>query len=471
MPDVQMAEPTGSDLPINGAELLDEIHGEIIDHLDLPDGAAEAIALYVLFSHSINAFRHNPRLLFTSPVPGCGKTTALCLLELMVPRGELVSDITPAVIFRLIEDQKPTLLIDEAEMHVNSKREFRSIVNSGHHIQGAHVYRNEQGPDGAWIPTKFSTWTPMVIAMIGEANATLKSRSIIIPLQKSSGQRILKQVGPATLERLGEIGKTATTWASQKKQDLASFVPSIPDFLTNRAADNWRPLIAIAECAGGEWPVVALRAAALLSAHDVAEDTDTGVLLLVDLKDIFWHEGKEKLPSALICEALSAREDRPWKEFKAGRAITTSQLAKILRPFGIRPGGIRVGRATLRGYHRDDFDDAFARYLPVPSATPQHDREFNDLVDHDVATRSATPRGKPTTLVECGGQDPAVADEVADAEAGKPSDSGQCCDVADGGDENATNGAIDMDAIINKPMYMRFLPETETWIEFDDDDE
>jgi predicted lipoprotein with Yx(FWY)xxD motif len=36
--------------------------------------------------------------------------------------------------------------------------------------------------------------------------------------------------------------------------------PSIPAALNDRAADNWRPLIAIADLAGGEWPQLARQA-------------------------------------------------------------------------------------------------------------------------------------------------------------------------------------------------------------------
>ena len=36
----------------------------------------------------------------------------------------------------------------------------------------------------------------------------------------------------------------------------------------------------------------------------------------------------------------------------------------MLRPFKIRPKEVRVGDETKQGYHVDQFEDAFARYLP-----------------------------------------------------------------------------------------------------------
>ena len=48
----------------------------------------------------------------------------------------------------------------------------------------------------------------------------------------------------------------------------------------------------------------------------------------------------------------------------AGKAITANGLARLLAPFGIKPGTIRTAGSTPKGYHIAQFEDAFARYLP-----------------------------------------------------------------------------------------------------------
>ena len=70
-----------------------------------------------------------------------------------------------------------------------------------------------------------------------------------------------------------------------------------------------------------------------------------------------------------IVEHLVGLEERSWSEWKHGRSLTTSQLAALLKPLGIRPKGFRVGDKTPRGYARSQFEDSFARYLP-PEAQP-----------------------------------------------------------------------------------------------------
>ena len=67
--------------------------------------------------------------------------------------------------------------------------------------------------------------------------------------------------------------------------------------------------------------------------------------------------------------ALTKREDRPWPEWKHGQPLTTRQLAKLLAPFGIGPRVTWSGSKSARGYQLQDFDDAFARYLPSVNAS------------------------------------------------------------------------------------------------------
>ena len=45
-----------------------------------------------------------------------------------------------------------------------------------------------------------------------------------------------------------------------------------------------------------------------------------------------------------------------------------ADVAKLLRPFDIRPRTVRFGHATAKGYTRDRFTEAFERYLGDPGA-------------------------------------------------------------------------------------------------------
>ena len=64
----------------------------------------------------------------------------------------------------------------------------------------------------------------------------------------------------------------------------------------------------------------------------------------------------------------------PWAEYRGGKPITKAQIARLLKPFGVSPGTIRLDDGhTPKGYYLTAFSDAFARYLPNQNATnPQH---------------------------------------------------------------------------------------------------
>ena len=52
-------------------------------------------------------------------------------------------------------------------------------------------------------------------------------------------------------------------WAEDNASRLTGFEPDMPDFLHGRAADNWRPLLAVADIADGDWPKKAREVAEL----------------------------------------------------------------------------------------------------------------------------------------------------------------------------------------------------------------
>jgi hypothetical protein len=126
---------------VDGPDLLDELVQVFARHLALVDGAAEAFALWTLHAHALEASFVSPLLALNSPVKRCGKTTAMNLLASLVPRALPTSNITPAAVFRAMEEWSPTLLIDEADTFLGKSDELTGILNSGHTRASAHVVR------------------------------------------------------------------------------------------------------------------------------------------------------------------------------------------------------------------------------------------------------------------------------------------------------------------------------------------
>ena len=61
---------------------------------------------------------------------------------------------------------------------------------------------------------------------------------------------------------------------------MAGAEPVMPDGVTDRAAEVWEPLVAIADVAGGHWPATARAAASHLVGQAVATGISVGTRLL-----------------------------------------------------------------------------------------------------------------------------------------------------------------------------------------------
>ena len=355
---------------VSGAELLDAIKAEFERYVVLPPHTAVAIALWVMHTWAIAIADISPILALISPEKRCGKTTLLKLLNRLARRASLASNISTAALFRYIESEQPTLLIDEADTFLRDNEEMRGVLNSGHSREAAFVIRCE-GDD--MTPRRFSTWAPKAIACIKKLPSTLMDRSITVPMRRKLKTEKRPRYRDRDRDEFRLIRSQALRWASDNETSLPHD-PAVPDALDDRSADNWRPLLAIANLARGEWPEVARKAALALSG--VGDDTD-GVRLLRDIKWIFdgkpgkeedtgevilSEEAVDRLWSGVLVGHLVAIEDSPWADWPK-KGFTQTVLATLLDPFEIRPTMIRIGAKTLRGYMLASFKEAFEAYL------------------------------------------------------------------------------------------------------------
>jgi hypothetical protein len=132
------------------------------------------------------------------------------------------------------------------------------------------------------------------------------------------------------------------------------------------------PLLAIADALGGAWPEHARTAALAFSGHAAMENESIKVELLTDIQTLYARDEVDRLASSDLCARLAVMEERPWSEWKQGKPITPSQLARQLKPFRVSSRTVRFeGQGLSKGYLIEDFADAFERYLPaLPPDSP-----------------------------------------------------------------------------------------------------
>jgi hypothetical protein len=153
---------------------------------------------------------------------------------------------------------------------------------------------------------------------------------------------LLVQCSPDT----SDLGLQLAAWMGEHLEELAEAEPVMP--VEDRAADTWEPLMAVADLAGGAWPQRARKAALLFvsQADEADAEASLSMRLLADIRHTFTDYTVSFLSSQQMLIALGKIEDSPWHE----DYLTTTKLAQMLRPYGIKRR--RNAAGTARGYRR-----------------------------------------------------------------------------------------------------------------------
>jgi hypothetical protein len=252
----------------------------------------------------------------------------LSLLDLLVADSYRTDNVTAAAIYHLLDRRSHSLLVDEGDnLGLLTNGILRSVFNSGHR-RGGSISRFVGGRS-----RKYPTFAPLAVAAIGMMPLPLLHRAVVINMQRSAARlQRLNEYDPSFIASREQIQRWAATCALAPD-------PEVPSSLRNRAADNWRALLAIADDLGrGE----EARAAAVALCAD-RPDEDPGVVLLVDIQTILTTLGADRIASGTLVEALLALDDGMWMDWRGPRddrpprKLNQSELARLLRPFGIRP--------------------------------------------------------------------------------------------------------------------------------------
>lgn len=380
---LNLADPEPWPETVDGAKLLDDVAAAFRRFVLLPKHADTVQALWCVHAHALDAFGISPVLEINSPELECGKSVNQSVLRRMAPRALTTTSISMSSIFRTVEKFKPTLFVDEGDAFLNLNEDLRGILNSSHLRNDAFVIRTE-GDEHE--PRTFSTWCAKSIALIGNLPPTLRSRSITIQMKRKTGKDKVEDFhGHYPYPELEVLKRQAWRWTHDNLAAIKGAKSQIPDGLINRTKDNWSPLFAIAEIAGGQWPKKC-REAALGFQKSKPDETSVGVMLLADLQNFFRESEGKPLPTEEILAELTKLDERPWGEWKKGKPISAIQLARLLKPFGIRSRTIRVRENTPKGYGLDECHDAFTRYIADPEPPhPQQANSFTDLGSYSEA--------------------------------------------------------------------------------------
>jgi len=300
---------------------------------------------------------------------------------------------------RKVDKEKPTLLLDESDAAFAGEKEYaealRGILNTGYTSSGKITLC--VGTSAKISTRDYSTFGPKCIAGIGTLPATIADRSICIALSRKRQDEPVERFRRRDAHTKAEpIHSALIAWASDGiVGSLHAARPDLPDALNDRAQDVWEPLLAIADMAGGDWPVRARRAAVALIGDDRSDD-DIGLELLWDINAVFDDKATPFISTKDLVTALHAMEDRPWATWGKGKGINGHRVARMLNPFGVAPTPNEQG--TARGYYRERFGDAWSRYPRFKVSKRQATNENGS--EPSFSKRQDTPSSDTSTTAK-----------------------------------------------------------------------
>jgi hypothetical protein len=367
--------------PTDGAALLDEVERFHRRFNVFPtDAAYVAVALWDAHAHLLDCFDSTPRLAFLSPEPGSGKSRALEVVETLVPQPMVAVNASAAALFRAVSNPngRPTILFDEIDTVFGPKagdnEELRGFLNAGHRRSGV-TYRCI-GDGGNQTVQAFPSYCAVAVAGLGSLPDTILTRSVIIRMRRRARNERVEPFRARIHEAEGnKLRDRLAQWAEQARAHVAGAWPEMPDGVTDRPADVWEPLLAVADAVGGDWPHRAREACLTLVKASRANDKGSlGVRLLTDLRDHVMV-GIDRLPTVAILDRLNALDDAPWADL-GGKPLDNRRLSKMLAEYmtadnePIASRNIKTAGSVLKGYYAADLWDAWARYCPPPPESP-----------------------------------------------------------------------------------------------------
>jgi hypothetical protein len=328
-----------------------------------------AHALWIAHTWLMDAWDSTPRIAFLSPEPGSGKSRALEVTEPLVQRPVHAVNTTPAYLFRKVSDAEgpPTILYDEIDTVFGPKakdnEDVRGMLNAGHRkgatagrcvVRGKEVFTEE-------LPA----YCAVALAGLDDLPDTIMTRSVIVRMRRRSADERVEpwrpRVNGPDAKRLRD--KLANWAAAANEYLVGDFWPKMPAGVEDRDADVWEALLAVGDLAGDQWGEMGRNAAVTLVAASRRRAPSIGVLLLRDLQRVFDASADDKLPTEDILAGLAEIDESPWATIRRGEPIDSRGLASRLGKYGIGSKPQRSGTAVFKGYARNQFEDAWKRYL------------------------------------------------------------------------------------------------------------
>lgn len=348
---------------------LDDIEAHLRRFLVMPtDHHFTILSLWVAHTYAFDAAYATPYIYVNSAEKQSGKTRVIEVLSDLARNPMVASSVSPSVIYRAIEGLnvtaddaddaptgKPTLFVDEVDAIFRggqANEDLRNILNSGYKSNGS-VLRTVPGKDGGEAKF-FSTFAPKLLAGIdnGAIPDTIADRCVALNLKrKREDERVERYLSRRVADDCDAIRIKTDKWVRANMDHFMDANPPVIEELSDRAFEIVEPLLAIAGRAQG-WTKRAKDAAKFLLTAEAAPLSE-GARILLAAKELFDGTNADKITTASLSDSTG---------------LNGKSLGVKLARYGIKPTTIRFPHTVAKGYKRDQFVDAWERYLPTDAS-------------------------------------------------------------------------------------------------------
>jgi Protein of unknown function (DUF3631) len=354
--DVQWSQALDLQLALEAVE--DNLRREILM------GPAELVActLWVAHTYVYECFSFTPRLFVTSSVWGSGKSALLDVVAEMACGGIPCNRTSAATLGRLRKTlgSAITVTFDQLDNSMDVKAPgtgtMLDILMSGAHRSKKQILLVQR--NGDWEPEQFDLSFPMGLGKIDDLpSPALRSRCITIRMHPATKlqAKILKARSRGKAD--DNVRPMLKAVMRSCRDELGRVKVTFPDDLDlNRTADKWRPLLAIAQVAGGEWPKRALEAMVALESEEEERPAQFKLLRHVLEETKGWPHRE------IFSVELDARMERLGAS-KFGLQFNSIWRGKMLRKVGLKPANYLRGTEQKKGYLINDIRMQAEQYL------------------------------------------------------------------------------------------------------------
>jgi len=343
----EMGEPWPE--PVNGKDLLDEILAQLRRYVVIHNEASATIyTLTVPFAWVHDEIAtYSPILVIEGADSDVGKSILCQIHRRMTPRSCMIVKPTGPSLYRLVDHHHPTLYIDNADKLLPRDSDLADIVNSSW-MRDVRIPRTVKGEIYEFNPFCFKIING--IDLLPHLDSATRTRCISTEMlpKLPEDDEVVHLKHASSDERFVTLRRKAMRWSIDNMDALKNASPSMPDGFSNRLAENFALLFAIADRAGGDWPKK-MRTAAVKTSRDHDKPSLRRRLLAI-IFNLFVRHGA--LLTAKQVEQLVPAEDDEFANWQnSGRPINKYQIAYQLRAYHIGPRVIHPrGKPADRGY-------------------------------------------------------------------------------------------------------------------------